>query len=133
MAGPRNSQSLLLFIAYLGFISLGLPDTLIGVAWPSVRDGFGLQQGAVALIFFGGGCAYFLSSFFAGRLLKFWGVGLLLAISSALVASSGIGYGLAPVWGLFAACSLLHGLGSALRRRVSRSRREEVGEGATRL
>ena len=105
-------QSLLLFIAYLGFISLGLPDTLIGVAWPSVRDHFNLPQSAVALIFFGSGFAYFFSSFFSGCLLRAFRVGTLLALSSALVALSGFGYASANVWLLFAACSLLHGLGS---------------------
>jgi hypothetical protein len=48
---------LLLIIAYIGFISLGLPDTIIGVAWPSVRDTFSLQQSAMALILFGGDAA----------------------------------------------------------------------------
>jgi fucose permease len=101
-----------LMIAYLGFISLGLPDTLIGVAWPSVRNTFRLQQSAMALLFFGAGCSYFLSSFFTGRLLNMLGIGVLLAASSALVACSTPGYAPAPVWALFAASSLLHGLGS---------------------
>lgn len=107
-----HTRPLLLVIAYLGFISLGLPDTLIGVAWPSVRDSFGLQQSAVALVFFGAGISYFLSSFFTGRLLGALGIGLLLAGSSALVALSGFGYAVAPMWLAFAACSALHGLGS---------------------
>lgn len=111
MRSPR-SQPLLLFIAFLGFISLGLPDTLIGVAWPSVRRHFELPQSAVALIFFGSGCSYFLSSFFSGRFLKLFRIGFLLAFSSALVALSALGYSAAPVWIMFAACALLHGLGS---------------------
>jgi fucose permease len=106
------SRPLLLLIAYIGFISLGLPDTLIGVAWPSVRDHFHVQQSAIAFIFLGAGCSYFLSSFFTGRLLHVFGIGMLLATSSTLVALSGFGFGLAPLWALFAACSLLHGLGS---------------------
>ncbi len=107
-----HSPRLLLAIAYLGFISLGLPDTVIGVAWPSVRDSFHLQQKSIAFIFAGAGLSYFLSSFFTGRLLGFVGIGFLLAASSALVALSGFGYALAPVWVLFALCSVLHGLGS---------------------
>jgi fucose permease len=106
------SRGLLLLIAYLGFISLGLPDTLIGVAWPNVRDTFGLPQTAAAVIFFGTGLSYFCSSFFTGRLLSWMGVGMLLATSSALVAVSNFGYALAPVWGLFALCSIIHGVGS---------------------
>ncbi|MCF7787856.1 MAG: MFS transporter [Prosthecobacter sp.] len=107
-----SSTRLLLIIAYLGFISLGLPDTLIGVAWPSVRDGFGRQQGDLAWIFFGTGASYFLSGMVTGRLLNRYGIGLLLAGSSLLVAVSGFGYGTASLWILFASCSLLHGLGS---------------------
>lgn len=107
-----SSTRLLLIIAYLGFISLGLPDTVIGVAWPSVRDAFGRQQADLAWIFFGGGASYFLSGMITGRLLNRYGIGLLLAGSSLLVALSGFGYGTAPLWILFASCSLLHGLGS---------------------
>lgn len=112
MMSKRRSDSLLWLIACAGFISLGLPDTLIGVAWPSVRDHFQLRQSEIGLVFVGSGCGYFLSSFFSGRLLQFMSIGMLLAASSALVALSGGGYGLAPLWGLFAVCSVVHGLGS---------------------
>src|SRR5215217_3360330 len=108
----NRSHGLVLAVCYLGFISLGLPDTLIGVAWPSVRQTFGLRQSDAAWIFFGGGCSYFCSSFFAGRLLKRINFGMLLAFSSGVVALSGFNYSLAPIWPLFVAGSLLHGLGS---------------------
>ncbi|WP_395744955.1 MFS transporter [Prosthecobacter sp.] len=109
---PTISRRLLLVTAYLGFISLGLPDTLIGVAWPSVRDFFGRQQSEIAWIFFGAGASYFVSGLLTGKLLKSFGIGALLAGSSLLVAASALGYAVAPVWILFAACALLHGLGS---------------------
>lgn len=113
MTAPSlSSPRLLLVIAYLGFISLGLPDTVIGVAWPSVRDTFGRQQSSVAVIFIGVGLSYFLSSFFTGRLLKMVGIGWLLAGSSLLVAASAAGYALTPWWALFAVCATFHGLGS---------------------
>ena len=109
---PVKSPRLVLVICYIGFISLGLPDTLIGVAWPSVRETFQLRQSDIAWIFAGSGCSYFISSFFAGRLLKLTNVGMLLAASSGLVALSGFDYALARAWPFFAAGSLLHGLGS---------------------
>ncbi len=34
-AAARGS---LLLLAYLGFVSLGLPDGLLGVGWPSISD-----------------------------------------------------------------------------------------------
>ena len=106
------SRRFLLCICYLGFVSLGLPDTLIGVAWPSIRATFNLQQSHIAWIFFGSGCSYFLSSFYAGRLLKIFNVGVLLAASSAVVALGGFNYSFATVWPWFACGALLHGLGS---------------------
>ena len=107
-----NPAGCLLLICYLGFVSLGLPDTLIGIAWPSVRGTFSLQHSDVAWIFFGSGCSYLLSSIFAGRLLKLMSVGSLLAGSSLLVGMSGLNFGFAHVWPLFASGALLHGLGS---------------------
>lgn len=112
MSSSANSPRIVLFICYLGFVSLGLPDALIGVAWPSIRSAFHLQQGDISWIFIGGGCSYFLSSFCAGRLLKKFNLGVLLAASSALVALSGFDYTFARAWPLFALGSLFHGLGS---------------------
>ena len=116
MASPPAATStrsrLLLAIAFVGFVSLGLPDAVIGVAWPSVRDTFGLHLSSLGLVLVGTGCGYLLSSFFAGRLIDRLGIGVLLAASSTMVAASGLGFALAPVWPVFVACSLLHGLGS---------------------
>lgn len=106
------STALLLVIAYLAFVSLGLPDTVIGVAWPSVRESFARQQADIAWIFIGTSATYFLSSFFAGKLLGLLNIGTLLAVSSLMVAASGFGFGLSAWWLTFASCALLHGLGS---------------------
>lgn len=108
---PRHGR-LLLAIAYLGFISLGLPDALIGVAWPSVREAFELPNQALGLVFVMSGAGYFVSSFFTGRLLKIFRIGMLLAGSSLLVALCGFGYALAPFWLFMLGCAVFHGLGS---------------------
>ncbi|MBS0207022.1 MAG: MFS transporter [Planctomycetes bacterium] len=103
---------LLLTIAYLGFISLGLPDPVAGVAWPSVRDTFSLHQSGFGLVFIALGCGYCASGFFGGMLTKLLGLGNLLWISSGLVAVAMYGSGLAPVWPVFVACAVIWGLGS---------------------
>jgi len=49
--------SLLLVIIYIAFISLGLPDSLLGSAWPVIRDTFGVPlsfAGIVSMIIAGG-------------------------------------------------------------------------------
>ena len=102
----------LLALAFLGFVSLGLPDAVIGVAWPSVRDTFQLRQGAVGVILVISGVGYLLSSFFAGRLMHAFGIGLVLAASTGLVATAMFGFGFAAIWAAFVFCALVHGLGS---------------------
>lgn len=111
-AERSKSDALLIALSYVGFVSLGLPDAVAGVAWPSVRDAFDLPQSGLGLILAGSAGGYFASSFFSGRLVHALGVGVLLAGSTGLVAAGGFGFAVAPVWLAFAACSVLHGLGS---------------------
>ena len=103
---------LLLTLAFIGFISLGLPDAVVGVAWPSVRDTFYLPQSAVGMVLVISGVGYLLSSFFAGRLMQRFGIGLVLAASTGLVAATMFGFGYSQIWLAFLLCALVHGLGS---------------------
>lgn len=107
-----RSAGLLLLICYLGFISLGLPDTLLGVAWPFIRGEFGLSQVAAAAAFTAMGIAYGISGSSAGRVLAALGTGRLLVWSSAAVSLAVAGYALSPVWPVFVVGGVLHGLGS---------------------
>lgn len=105
-------RAFLVVVAYLGFVSLALPDVAHGVAWPFVRDLFALPQSGLGLIMAGTAVGFFVSSFFAGRLLEAYGVGRLLSGSTALVAAALVGVALAPSFPLFLACAPLVGLGS---------------------
>jgi fucose permease len=104
--------SVVLALAYLAFISLGLPDTVLGVAWPSLRAGFGISQSAMGVVLAAGMSGYFSSGLWAGGAVAKLGVGGLLAASSALVSVALFGYALAPSWGLFFPMGVLMGLGS---------------------
>ncbi|MDB5340564.1 MAG: exuT [Planctomycetaceae bacterium] len=103
---------MLLTIAYLGFISLGFPDPVAGVAWPSVRDTFSLSQSSFGLVFIALGCGYCASGFFGGKLTQLLGLGNLLWISSGLVAVAMLGSSVAPAWPVFVICAVIWGLGS---------------------
>jgi len=108
----NRAATLSLAIAYLGFISLGLPDPVAGVAWPSVRATFALHQSSFGLIFIGLGCGYCASGFFGGKFTHLLGLGNLLWISSTLVAAAMLASGLAPVWSAIVGGAVLWGLGS---------------------
>ncbi len=103
-----------LIIIYLAFISLGLPDSLLGVAWPLMRLEYGMPLEAAGLIsmFLAGGMI--LSSLASGFIVKRIGTGNVTFISCLMTACSLLGFSFAPsfVWLLFLAVPLGLGAGS---------------------
>ncbi len=108
----RRAALGLVLLAYVAFISLGLPDGLLGVAWPSMRGDFGLPLDALGGLLFSTMLGYLVSSFFSGRILAKLGVGRLLAVSCAATGACLIGYTLVPAWGLVVALGVIGGLGA---------------------
>jgi fucose permease len=102
----------LLLLAYLGFVSLGLPDGLLGVGWPQIRAEFGAPVGAVGFILVLATAGYLLASVSAGFVLGRAGVGWLLAGSTGLTAAALAGFAAAPALPAVAAAALLLGLGA---------------------
>ena len=102
----------LIALAYLSFVSLGLPDGLNGVAWPSIRDYFHLPVDAIGslLVMFTAG--YLVSSFMSGRILSHIGLGGLLALSCFGTSIGLLGYAWAPAWWVMVVLGALSGLGA---------------------
>lgn len=113
-AYQRASQSKigLIILAYMAFISLGMPDGLIGVAWPSIRRDFSVPLEYLGIQMFAGTSGYLLSSFFSGRVMSRLGVGRLLALSCLLTGMALLGYTLVPAWALFIPLAVIGGLGA---------------------
>lgn len=112
MISARRSRSITLVIALLAFVSLGLPDGALGVAWPSIRATFSLSLSQLGTLLTGSMLGYLFTSAISGRLVAAVGVGRLLTLSTALMAASAAGYALAPAWGVMLACAVGAGLGS---------------------
>ncbi len=108
----RRRAALLVGLAYAAFISLGLPDGLTGVAWPSIRATFSLSLDALGALITSGTIGYLVSSFSGGRVLARLGVGWLLALSCLTTSISLLGYGAAPLWIVMIGLGLLAGLGA---------------------
>jgi len=109
----RNHPSLgLVLLAYIAFVALGMPDGLLGVAWPSIRAGHALPLDAVGLLITATVAGYTTSSFLSGPLMARLGVGRLLAYSCALSGAGLIGYTLVPQWWMMVALGVLAGLGA---------------------
>lgn len=83
---------LLLVIIYISFISLGLPDSLLGSAWPSMYRGLGMPvSGAGIISMIIAGCTI-LSSLSSDRLIRKLGTGRITAISAAITAAALMGF-----------------------------------------
>ncbi len=103
---------LLLAVIYLAFISLGLPDSLLGAAWPSMHAEFGVPvswAGAISMII---ALGTVVSSLQSDRLTRKLGAGLLTALSVLLTALALLGFSLSRSF--FALClfAIPYGLGA---------------------
>jgi fucose permease len=112
VSDATRRRLLLLALSFVGFVSLGLPDGLLGVAWPSIRESFDLALDALGPLLVATTTGYVLSSFASGRILARLSVGALLVLSCLATATSLAGYALAPSWGLMVGFGLLAGLGA---------------------
>ena len=86
--------SLLLAIIYAAFISLGLPDSLLGSAWPVMRLDFGAElsfAGVISMIIAAG---TIVSSLLSERMTRRLGTALVTAISVAMTAAALFGFSL---------------------------------------
>jgi fucose permease len=102
----------LVILAYIAFVALGMPDGLLGVAWPSIRTSFSIPLDAIGMLLSAAVTGYLTSSFLSGPLIARWGVGSVLAASCALTGVGLIGYTLVPVWWMMVALGILAGLGA---------------------
>jgi fucose permease len=92
----------LLVIIYFAFISLGLPDGMLGAAWPVMRGDFNLPLGSAGFVSMAISASTILSALFSVKLIKKWGTGLVTAVSVLLTAGALLGFSLSPsFWFLF--------------------------------
>jgi len=102
----------LVVLSFLGFASLGLPDGVLGVAWPNLRAEFGLPLDALGALLISTTAGYVTSSFLAGALLARVSLGALLTLSCLATGATLLGYAAAPLWGVLVALGVIAGLGA---------------------
>ena len=103
---------LLLAIIYLSFISLGLPDALLGAAWPTMYQEFQVPvsyAGAIAMII---SCGTIFSSLQSDRLTKRFGPGKITAASVALTAIALFGFSISHSYWMLCLWAIPYGLGA---------------------
>ena len=90
------------------FVVLGLPDGMLGTAWPSMRQSFGAPIADLGLILLVITAGSVVVSAFVGALIRRFGVPVLLALSGTCAALGATGFALAPgMWLVFLVSILL--------------------------
>lgn len=103
---------LLLVIIYLAFISLGLPDSLLGSAWPTMYTQLQVPvsyAGIISMIIAGG---TIVSSLFSDKLIRHFGTGLVTVISVAMTAAALFGFSWSHSFLMLCLWGIPYGLGA---------------------
>ena len=105
-------STILLIIIYLSFISLGLPDSLLGSAWPSMYGGLNVPlhyAGYVSMIIAGGTV---ISSIFSEKIIRRLGTGVVTAFSVLMTAVALLGFSFSSAFVLLCLWAVPLGLGA---------------------
>ncbi|KZZ85725.1 MFS transporter [Bacillus sp. SJS] len=101
-----------LMIIYLAFISLGLPDSVLGAAWPVMQGDLGEPMDRAGLLFMTIAAGTIVSSLASGKILDRFGTGPVTLVSCLMTAGGLLGFSIAPslIWLMI--CAIPLGLGA---------------------
>ena len=103
---------LLLVIIYISFISLGLPDVLLGSAWPSMYREMGVPVSYAGIISMIISFGTIISSLQSDRLTKKLGAGMVTAVSVAMTAAALFGFSVSGSFPVLCLWAVPYGLGA---------------------
>ena len=104
--------SILLVVIYVAFISLVLPDAILGSAWPSMYKELNVSvsyAGIIAMVIAGG---TIVSSLFSEKVIRKFGTGIVTAASVALTAAALVGFSFSHAFWQLCLCAIPYGLGA---------------------
>lgn len=107
-----QDDSLLLAIIYIAFISLGLPDSLLGSAWPSIYTEFGVPLSYAGIISMIIAFGTIISSLQSDRLTRKLGTGKVTAISVVMTALALFGFSVSHSFAMLCLWAIPYGLGA---------------------
>lgn len=105
-------MDLLLVIIYLSFISLGLPDALLGSAWPKMYPEFGVPVSYAGIISATIAVCTIISSLSSDRMTRRFGTGKVTAFSVALTCLALAGFYFSHNFLLLVFLAIPYGLGA---------------------
>ena len=104
--------SFLLAIIYAAFISLGLPDSLLGSAWPVMHEMLGVPVSWAGLVTMIISAGTIVSSLFSDRLTRKFGAGPVTAVSVLMTAAALFGFSISNEFWMLCLWAVPYGLGA---------------------
>ena len=104
--------TLLLVLIYIAFISLGLPDSLLGSGWPVIHNDLNVPvsfMGIISMIISGG---TIVSSLMSDRLTRKFGTRIVTVVSVFLTAVALLGFSLSSQFWMLLVFAVPYGLGA---------------------
>lgn len=103
---------ILLVIIYLSFISLGLPDSILGAAWPSMYPVLQIPVSYAGILSMIIAAGTIVSSLQSDRLTRWLGTGKVTAISVAMTAAALLGFSVSSQFWMLCLWAIPYGLGA---------------------
>lgn len=104
--------SLLIAIIYVSFISLGLPDAVLGSAWPSMYSQLGAPVSGAGFVFLIIAAGTVFSALMGDRLIRRFGTGRLTFMSALLTAFAIFGFSVSKTYIQICLFAIPYGLGA---------------------
>jgi fucose permease len=109
---PDIMRLALIVVIYLAFISLGLPDGVLGLAWPAMRASLAQPLESLGMVTFVLASCSSVSGFVSGRVLARFGTGPVTLVSALMTGLSLLGLAYVPNFPLMVALAFPLGLGA---------------------
>lgn len=103
--------SIILAIIYAAFISMGLPDSLLGAAWPVMQGGLEVPLSYAGIITMTINLGTIISSLLSDRVIRRFGAGRVTAVCTAMTAAALFGFSVSDRFWLLVLCAVPYGLG----------------------
>jgi len=104
--------TVLLVIIYIAFISLGLPDSILGASWPSMYGELAVPVSGAGVISMVISAGTIVSSLMSGRLVRWLGTGLVTLCSVGLTAAALLGFSFSGAFWMLCVWAVPFGLGA---------------------
>ena len=104
--------TILLIIIYISFISLGIPDSIFGTAWPAIYEEFNLPISYANIIITLSCISTTISSLLSSKVINRFGTNKVTAVSTLLTAISMLLYAYSPNFPIYCLLTIPLGLGA---------------------